>query len=146
MPLPRGVDMRTPDPDNVDRAQLHQWNVTLERRLPLDLGVDVAYVGTQTNGGYADVNLNYAEPGTGNAGRQFFAQAGNATILDWGGWTTQQVPLAADGGQPAVQERAAAQGRLHLEQGHERDRRGRVGGRDVEHPEPVRPQLRARRV
>ena len=28
------------------------------------------------------MNLNYAESG-GNANRQFFAQAGNADILDW---------------------------------------------------------------
>ena len=74
MPLPRGIDMRTPNPDNVDRALLHQWNVTLERRLPLDLVTSVAYVGTQTNGGYADINLNYAEPGTGKAGRRYFSR------------------------------------------------------------------------
>ena len=88
--LPAGVDMRTPNPDNVDRADLHQWNVTFERRLPLDLVASVAYVGTQNNGGYADINLNYAEPGTGNAGRQFFAQSGTANILDWGAWTTSK--------------------------------------------------------
>ena len=88
--LPRGVDMRTPDPTNVDRADLHQWNMTLERRLPLELVGSVAYVGTRNNGGYADFNLNYAEPGTGNAGRQFFAQAGTANILDWGGWTSSK--------------------------------------------------------
>ncbi len=90
--LPSGVDMRTPNPGpgNVDRASLHQWNVTLERRLPYDLVGTVAYVGTRTNGGYADINLNYAQPGTGNAGRQFFAQSGNANILDWGAWTTSK--------------------------------------------------------
>ena len=76
--LPRGVDMRTPNPDHVDRALLHQWNVTLERRLPFDLVTSVAYVGTQTNDGYADINVNYAEPGGGEAGRRFFAQAGSA--------------------------------------------------------------------
>jgi hypothetical protein len=88
--LPSGVDMRTPNPDAVDRAMLHQWNVTLERKLPLDLVTSVAYVGTQTNGGYADINVNYAAPGTNNAGRQYFAQAGNATIWDWGNWTTSK--------------------------------------------------------
>ncbi len=90
VPLPSGVDMRTPNPDHVDRATLHQWNVTLERRLPFDLVTSVAYVGTQTNGGYADINVNYAEPGTGNAGRQYFSKAGNATIWDWGNWTTSK--------------------------------------------------------
>jgi hypothetical protein len=90
VPLPSGVDMRTPDPENVDRALLHQWNVTLERRLPFDLVTSVAYVGTQTNGGYAYVNVNYAEPGTNNAGRQYFARAGNAAIEDWGALTTSK--------------------------------------------------------
>jgi hypothetical protein len=88
--LPRGVDMRTPNPDHVDRATLHQWNVTLERRLPFDLVTSIAYVGTQTNGGYADINVNYAEPGGGEAGRKYFAQAGSASILDWGNWTTNK--------------------------------------------------------
>jgi len=90
VPLPSGVDMRTPSPGNVDRATLHQWNVTFERRLPLDLVTTVAYVGTRTNGGYADINENYAAPGTNNAGRQYFAQAGNASILNWGNWTTSK--------------------------------------------------------
>ena len=95
MLLPSGVDMRTPNPDAVDRAMLHQWNVTLERRLPLDLVTSVAYVGTQTNGGYADINQNYAEPGTNNAGRRYFAQAGNAQRPRLGQLDDQQVPLAA---------------------------------------------------
>ena len=88
--LPRGVDMRTPNLDHVDRALLHQWNVTLERRLPLDLVTSIAYVGTQTNGGYAFINQNYAEPGGGEAGRRYFAQAGSASIQDWGNWTTSK--------------------------------------------------------
>ncbi|AMY08214.1 hypothetical protein LuPra_01407 [Luteitalea pratensis] len=88
--LPRGVDMRTPNLDNVDRAYLHQWNVTLERRLPLDLVTSVGYVGTRTNGGYAYINQNYAEPGGGEAGRRYFAQAGSASIQDWGNWTTSK--------------------------------------------------------
>ena len=80
--LPRGVNMRTPDPDNVQRGSIHSWNVFLERRLPLDLAVSAGYVATATRNGYGDVNLNYAESG-GNANRQLFAQAGNANILDW---------------------------------------------------------------
>ncbi|MPY91156.1 MAG: hypothetical protein GEU99_25000 [Luteitalea sp.] len=83
VPLPSGVQMRTPNPNDVDRATLRQWNITLERRLPLDLIATVAYVGTRTDGGYADVDLNWAAPGTGNEGRQFFAEAGNTAILDW---------------------------------------------------------------
>ena len=82
IPLPRGVAMRSPDPNDVKRGPPHSWNVFIERRLPLDMAVSVGYVGTRTDGGYADINLNYAESG-GNANRQFFAQAGNADILDW---------------------------------------------------------------
>jgi outer membrane receptor protein involved in Fe transport len=82
IPLPRGVDMRSPDPDDVKRGSTQSWNVFLERRLPLDVSVSAGYVGTATNDGYADVNLNYAERG-GNAARQFSVQAGNASILDW---------------------------------------------------------------
>jgi outer membrane receptor protein involved in Fe transport len=80
--LPRGVAMRSPDPNDVKRGSTHSWNVFLEHRFPLDLSVSAGYVGTATNDGYADWNLNYAESG-GNANRQFFEQAGTASILDW---------------------------------------------------------------
>jgi hypothetical protein len=80
--LPRGVDMRSPNPTDTKRGIIQSWNVFVERRLPLDVSVSVGYVGTKTDGGYADLNLNYAESG-GNANRQLFAKAGNASILDW---------------------------------------------------------------
>ncbi|MBA2645203.1 MAG: hypothetical protein H0U81_00255, partial [Pyrinomonadaceae bacterium] len=34
-------------------------------------------------GGYADLNINYGEPGGGNAARKYFALAGATTINDW---------------------------------------------------------------
>jgi outer membrane receptor protein involved in Fe transport len=80
--LPRNVDMRSPDPDDVKRGATQSWNMFIERRLPLDVSVSAGYVGTRTDEGYADININYAESG-GNANRQFFALAGNAAILDW---------------------------------------------------------------
>ena len=79
VPLPRGVDMTSPDPDNAERGAIQSWNAFVERRLPLDISVSVGYVGTRTDGQYATRNLNYAESG-GNANRQLFAQAGSATI------------------------------------------------------------------
>jgi hypothetical protein len=82
IPLPRGVAMRSPDPNDVQRGHTDSWNAFIERRLPLDMAVSVGYVGTRTDGGYADINLNVAESG-GNANRRFFTQAGNADILDW---------------------------------------------------------------
>jgi outer membrane receptor protein involved in Fe transport len=82
IPLPRGVAMRWPDPNDVKRGYTDSWNVFLERRLPFDVSVSAGYVGTRTNNGYADWNLNYAESG-GNTQRQLFEQAGTADVLHW---------------------------------------------------------------
>ena len=82
-PLPRGVFMRSPNPNDVDRGIIQQWNVAYEYRLPWDIAAEVAYVGTATDGGYADLNLNYGVPGGGNASRQYFALAGTTAVQDW---------------------------------------------------------------
>jgi outer membrane receptor protein involved in Fe transport len=82
IPLPRGVAMRSPDPADTKRGHTDSWNVFIERRVPLDVSVSVGYVGTRTDDGYADWNLNYAERG-GNSQRQLFEQAGTANILNW---------------------------------------------------------------
>ena len=85
--LPAGVFMRSPNPDLLDRAVIQQWNVSYEYRLPWDISTEVSYVGTATDGGYADLNINYGTPGGGNASRQYFAQAGTTAINDWGART-----------------------------------------------------------
>ena len=81
--LPQGVFFRSPNPDDVDRGIIQQWNVAYEFRWPGDIATEFAYVGTRTDGGYADLNINYGEPGGGNASRQFFEQAGSTAINDW---------------------------------------------------------------
>jgi outer membrane receptor protein involved in Fe transport len=81
--LPSGVFMRSPDPNNVNRATIQQMNVAVEQRLPLDISMELALVHTRTDGGYADRDLNYSQPGAGNAGRQFFAVAGTSQVLEW---------------------------------------------------------------
>lgn len=92
VPLPRGVFMRSPNNGTeffpgagkgLDRATIKQYNITFERRLPGDVIVEVGYVGTRTDGGYADLNINYGEPGGGNASRKYFALAGSTAINDW---------------------------------------------------------------
>ena len=83
VPFPRGAFMRTPNPDDVDRGVIQQWNVAFEQRLPWDISAEIAYVGSATDGGYADLNINYGEPGGGNASRKYFAVAGTTTINDW---------------------------------------------------------------
>jgi len=62
-------------------------NLAVERRLPGDISLEVALVHTRTDGGYADLNTNYSEPGLGQAGRKFFAVAGTTDINDWGSRT-----------------------------------------------------------
>src|SRR5262245_22988366 len=93
--LPRGVFMRSPNNGfeafpgsgtGLDRATIKQWNIAFEHRLPGNFITEVAYVGTRTDGGYADLNINYGEPGpvTGsNDRRKFFGVAGTTTINDW---------------------------------------------------------------
>jgi hypothetical protein len=90
--LPSAVSIRSPNAgaeafqgsgSGLDRATIQQWNVSFERRLPYDISAEVAYVGTATDGGYADLNLNYGEPGGGNAARKYYKQAATAGISDW---------------------------------------------------------------
>jgi hypothetical protein len=90
--LPAGVFMRSPNfgseafpgsGKGLDRATIQQYNVAFEHRLPYDIIVETAYVGTRTDGGYADLNINYGEPGGGNASRKYFAVAGTTNINDW---------------------------------------------------------------
>ena len=52
--------MRTPAGD-VSRSRLQSWNVSFERRLPWDVSVDVAYVGTAKNGGFTDIDANASD-------------------------------------------------------------------------------------
>jgi carboxypeptidase family protein/TonB-dependent receptor-like protein len=81
--LPRSTFIRTPDPNDVDRATIQQMNVAFEQRLPGDVSVEVALVHTRTDGGYADRNINFSEPGQGNAGLKYFALAGTTAINEW---------------------------------------------------------------
>jgi hypothetical protein len=97
--LPRGVFMRSPNTgveafpgsgSGLDRASVKQWNIAFEHRLPGDFITEVAYVGTRTDGGYADLNINYGEPGPAagsNDRRKFAAVAGSTAINDWGART-----------------------------------------------------------
>ncbi len=90
--LPRGVFIRSPNVGDeafpgsgsgVDRATIQQWNVSFERRLPWDVSMEIAYVGTATDGGYADLNYNVGVPGGGGAAAKYFAVAGTTAINDW---------------------------------------------------------------
>ena len=91
------------------------------------------------NGGFADLDVNASD----DAGRRRRQPAVlpdvRAQQLAAAVGTADEValPLAAGGDQPSVQERPAAEGRLHAVAREERDRRRRVGGADVERSEPA---------
>jgi hypothetical protein len=88
--LPRNTFMRTPAPDDVNRARLTQANVAVEHRFPGDIAVELAYVHSRSDGGYADRNLNYGVPGGGQAARQYFALAGTSDITEWASRTKRR--------------------------------------------------------
>jgi hypothetical protein len=85
VPLPKTYDMRFPEND-VSRGHIHSWNVAIERRLPWDLSLDTAYVGTAGRDGFADLDINASDtPGGGTASRPFFATRGRTIALNsWG--------------------------------------------------------------
>jgi hypothetical protein len=87
IPLPPNTYMRSPNPNDVDRAIIQQANFAIERRIPGDIAVEVAYVHSRQNGGYADRDLNYGQPGGGQTSRQYYATAGTTGIVDWAGRT-----------------------------------------------------------
>ena len=88
--LPANTFMRSPDPNDVNRAVLQQANVAVEHRFFGDIAVELAYVYGRSDGGYADRNLNYGEPGGGQTARQFFSVAGTSDITNWAAQTKRR--------------------------------------------------------
>jgi hypothetical protein len=85
--LPRGVYIRSPNLTEASRGTVQQWNVSFERRLPWDISAEIAYVGTATDGGYADLNQNVGVPGGGGTAAKYYSVAGTTAINDWAGRT-----------------------------------------------------------
>jgi len=80
-------DMRSPYAGEIHRGYIQSWNLTLERKLPLDLVVSAAYVGTQTTHQFADLDINAGYPGSGNAGRPLAAINGRTVNTNmWDGY------------------------------------------------------------
>ena len=85
IPLPNTYDMRSPT-DDVSRGRIQSWNVALERRIKYDLSLDVAYVGTHSTGGFADLDINASTtPGCGADCQPFYPTFGRSiSLLHWG--------------------------------------------------------------
>jgi hypothetical protein len=79
MPLPNSFGMQTAVPESTHRGRTHSWNVAFERRLPLKVSVDVAYVGNRLVGGLPpaeglSININNVQHlGGGATDRPYFA-------------------------------------------------------------------------
>jgi hypothetical protein len=85
VPLDRAAAEYTPEIDNIDRGYTHTWNVAVERMLPFDASVDVAYVGAKGVGGYAGLDINAPQTlGVGDAGRPFASLGRFNPINSWG--------------------------------------------------------------
>jgi hypothetical protein len=87
VPLPPTADMRSPGPDEINRGYIHSWNVVYERKLPLDFVASVGYVGTASRNQLADLDINAAEVGQGQAGRPVSVKFGRtAATTRWDGF------------------------------------------------------------
>jgi hypothetical protein len=85
VPLDRAAAEYTPEIDNIDRGYVHTWNIAVQRALPFDTTVDVAYVGAKGVGGYAALDINAPQTlGGGDASRPFASLGRLVPINSWG--------------------------------------------------------------
>ncbi|HTU99655.1 MAG TPA: TonB-dependent receptor, partial [Luteitalea sp.] len=81
--LPNSATIVTPEIGNVDRGTIKSWNLAFERRLPLNIGLDMAYVAAYGDGGYAFLDINAPQViGSGNQGRPYFNQFGRINAVN----------------------------------------------------------------
>jgi hypothetical protein len=85
IPLDRAAAEYTPEIDNIDRGYVQTWNVAVERRLPLDMSADIAYVGAKGTGGYAALDINAPTVlGGGNPSRPYASLGRLIAVNSWG--------------------------------------------------------------
>ena len=82
MHLPNDYGMQTAVPESTHRGRTHSWNVAVERRVPFNVSVDVAYVGNKLVGGLPPgetqtININNVQHiGGGDTDRPYFPTFG----------------------------------------------------------------------
>jgi carboxypeptidase family protein/TonB-dependent receptor-like protein len=85
VPLDRAAGFAFPEVGNVQRGYVQTWNAAFERRLPLDMSVDVAYVGAKGTDGYAWIDINAPTTlGGGSASRPYASLGRTRDLLSWG--------------------------------------------------------------
>ena len=88
IPLPNSYGMQTAVDGSTHRGRTHSWNVALERRVPFNVSVDLAYVGNKLVGGLPPaegqtININYVQHlGGGDADRPYFISHGRQLDLE----------------------------------------------------------------
>ncbi|MEZ5362025.1 MAG: TonB-dependent receptor [Bryobacterales bacterium] len=86
VPLPPNAINRSISGKQLNRGYVQSWNFIVESQLPGKFIGSVGYVGTATVRSFGDLNINYATPGTGQAGRLFYGPYGRvADTLAWNG-------------------------------------------------------------
>jgi hypothetical protein len=102
--MPPTAVMRYPAGDHLNRGYVQSWNFVVERQLPGQFVASIGYVGTQTTRSFADLDINAAAPGAGNAGRPLATQFGRtAETWAWNGYLSANYHAL----QVAVNRRAA---------------------------------------
>ncbi len=146
--LDRAAFMRTPEPGNIDRGTIKSWNLAVERRLPMDFSVDLAYVGANGDGGYADLDINAPQAiGAGDAGRPYCSMGRSIAHQQLGpAAASRGITRCRSGFNRPFTKGLLLKGAYTLGQVDEHGRRGRLDGRHLQHAQPDRPQLRARRL
>ena len=85
--LPAVADMRSPWQGEIHRGYVQSWNFTIERKLPQDVVVSVAYVGTESTHLLADRNINAGTAGGGAASQPYYQLFGRTTATNmWDGY------------------------------------------------------------
>ncbi|MCP5112094.1 MAG: TonB-dependent receptor, partial [bacterium] len=74
--LPPEALNRSISGDKLSRGYVQSWNFIIESELPAQFVGSVGYVGTQTVRSFADLDINAAGAGGGQAGRPFFEKYG----------------------------------------------------------------------
>jgi outer membrane receptor protein involved in Fe transport len=86
--LPNSYGMQTAVPESTHRGRTHSWNVAFERRIPLNVSVDVAYVGNRLVGGLPPsegltIHINNVQHlGGGDTDRPFFQKFGRINSIE----------------------------------------------------------------
>ncbi len=88
MRLPNSYGMQTAIPESTHRGRTHSWNVAFERRIALNVSVDVAYVGNRLVGGLPPaegqtININNVQHiGGGDTDRPYFQSFGRINDIE----------------------------------------------------------------